>query len=334
MRWKTYWGTASGVIVLICLILDSSCTAKAAYDGLILCIRTIIPSLFPFFVVSSYLSGRICQIKLPGMWILEKCCRIPKGSGLLVINGLLTGYPIGARSVYEEFHAGGLSEEDATRMLGFCSNAGPAFIFGIAGSMFEERAVPWMLWLNQIISAILTGWMIPGNSVGTCTKTRHTRSLPECVKKSVETAGVVCGWIIVFKILIDFLNRWCLFFLPGIIRITISGLLELSNGCISILEISSPSVRYLVCNSLLTAGGLCVWMQTKSAVGNLNTFWYIRGKIIQNIFSFLLGSITMKMLFQNEKPIFLESYIIISFLVVPFIFLIQKRSSNFKGTNV
>ena len=44
-------GAMAGVGLLI-LILDSSLALEGARTGMDLCIRTVIPSLFPFFVLS------------------------------------------------------------------------------------------------------------------------------------------------------------------------------------------------------------------------------------------------------------------------------------------
>jgi hypothetical protein len=56
MNRKKY-GFAAAVLGMTVLILDSRGAAQAAAEGVAVCIRTVIPSLFPFFLLSGYLTG-------------------------------------------------------------------------------------------------------------------------------------------------------------------------------------------------------------------------------------------------------------------------------------
>ena len=51
---------------MLALILDSKTALLGAQSGLDLCVRTVIPSLFPFFVISILLTapfgGMICAV--------------------------------------------------------------------------------------------------------------------------------------------------------------------------------------------------------------------------------------------------------------------------------
>ena len=53
---KLLVGTVAAIAMLI-LILDGRCALYSAAEGLELCIRTVIPSLFPFFNLSIGLVG-------------------------------------------------------------------------------------------------------------------------------------------------------------------------------------------------------------------------------------------------------------------------------------
>ena len=48
--------SASGILLLI---LDGKTAISGASEGLQLCIRSVIPSLFPFFVLSNLLTGTL-----------------------------------------------------------------------------------------------------------------------------------------------------------------------------------------------------------------------------------------------------------------------------------
>ena len=55
-------GAAVGMLLLI---LDSKTAVTGAWDGIELCLRTVIPSLFPFFIISAALTSSLAGMKLP-----------------------------------------------------------------------------------------------------------------------------------------------------------------------------------------------------------------------------------------------------------------------------
>ena len=96
MREKNHmWiGAAIGMLILI---LDTRSAIEAAKSGVLLCTQTLIPSLFPFFVFSSLLTGSLVGKSTKLISPLERIFRIPPGTGSLMIIGLLGGYPTGAQ---------------------------------------------------------------------------------------------------------------------------------------------------------------------------------------------------------------------------------------------
>ena len=119
------------------LILDTECALTGMSQGIQLCLSTVIPSVFPFLFLGPMLASMIPP--LPVLRPLGKVLKIPPGSENLLLTSFLCGYPAGAKSVYAAWERGQLSGSDARRMLAFCNNAGPAFIFGVGGALFQHR---------------------------------------------------------------------------------------------------------------------------------------------------------------------------------------------------
>lgn len=316
---------------MMVLILDSKTAITGAYEGIILCLVTVIPSLFPFLILSgavtASLSGRKNILLKPLGWL----CRIPAGSEALLLTGLIGGYPVGAQCVSEAYRNGHLSKTEADRMLGFCNNAGPAFIFGLTGTLFQSRLIPWLLWLIHIASALAVGAVLPGSDPRKFSEERNiTVNRTTSIAQSVRTMGVICGWIVIFRVLIAFCQRWFLWLFPAEIAVLFQGILELSNGCVALTAVREESIRFILCSTMLAFGGVCVWMQTTSVTAGLSTAWYIPGKLLQAGISCGISSALSLLLFPGEQStlspilICLGSCLIISCGV----FVIKKSSSN------
>ncbi len=296
MKAKIY-ALLSAAAMLI-LILDAKAALTGASAGVELCIRTLIPSLFPFFVVCNVLTASV--LCFPSGWLkpLEGLLRIPKGTGSIFLVGLLGGYPLGAQALETAREKGSVSESTCRRMLGFCSNAGPAFLFGVGATLFPGRRICWILWAVHILSAVLNGILIPGS----CEAIQHQRQqpavcLPAALKKAVSSMGLICGWVVLFRVLLQFLERWFLWLLPDAVRYTVSGVFELANGCIALGGIKSLGLRFTLCSVLLAFGGLCVTLQTASVSQNLGL--YLPGKFQQACIAYLL-SLPCQLLFPKD----------------------------------
>ena len=105
---------------------------------------------------------------------------------------------------------------------------------------------------------------------------------------SVKSMGIVCGWVVLFRIIVTFLQSWCLWLLPRWGQILVIGLLELSNGCCELSGIIDMEGRFILCSCMLAFGGICVILQTASVIKGLSLSGYIKGKILQTIFSALI----------------------------------------------
>lgn len=287
---------------MLLLIIDSKTALRGALDGITMCLQTVIPALFPFFILSILLSTSLLGIHLPMLKLVNRICRCPEGSEGLFLTGILGGYPTGAQAVDLAFERGSVAKADAIRMLGFCSNAGPAFLFGIVAVKFDSPMVAAILWIIHIFSAMATGFLLPGTCTGTRVQLCHqSMSISDAVDRSVKIMARVCGWIILFRIIIAFLEHWFLWLLPTTLQIIISGLLELTNGCCRLHEIESDVLRMIVASILLNLGGLCVAMQTASVTHHVGLGMYFPGKILQSLISIIITALLGTIIYGLEK---------------------------------
>ena len=289
MKKRILTGILAGFGILM-LIIDSRTAISGAQNGIELCTYSVIPSLFPFIVLTSILSPVISGGNSRLLHPLGRLLGIPYGSEGLFLTGILGGYPTGALAIHQAWRNGQLCREDARRMLAFCSNAGPAFLFGILGGQFPQFWMLWVLWGIHILSALLVGMMLPGkNNFEASAPSLTAPTLTQAVNNGAITMGRICGWIVLFRVILAFCDRWFLWVLPDFAQVGIYGFLELANGCCALNSVTSVGARFVLCSGLLAFGGICVMMQTASVTGKLGLGLYLPGKILQALFSILFS---------------------------------------------
>ncbi|MBQ7345167.1 MAG: hypothetical protein IJW45_03780 [Oscillospiraceae bacterium] len=283
------------------MILDNTTAFQGAQEGIGLCIKTLIPSLFPFLILSTLLVGNISGSQFDILAPICKAFRISRPCVSLIVLGILGGYPAGAICVGEAYKSGSISRDTARKMLPICNQCGPAFLFGILGTLFHSSRITWSIWGITILSALTTLWFLPGNTdrsemIISATSVTLTKALD----KAVHTMGSICGWVVLFRVMIAFLHRWLLWMAAVDIRVVISGFLELSNGCLDASSIDPEQVRYMLCVAMIVLGGACVTMQTFSVTPqNIDRSLYIPGKITQCLIALVLAWIAGWLLFDR-----------------------------------
>lgn len=318
---KSLWTSLIASAGLIILILDARTALTGAKEGISLCINTVIPSLFPFFVLSSIVNTAFMGKEIKILRPIGKLCGIPNGGESLLLLGLIGGYPVGAQGIEQAYVNGYISNESAKRMLGFCNNAGPAFIFGMLSGLFENKVALWILWGIHIFSALITGILLPNKTNTNCKLPEQKNiTLSESVRIGIKTMAQVCAWVVLFRVILAFCSRWFLWILANEIQVIFFGLLELSNGSIALYDVANSGLRFILCACFLSFGGLCVAMQTISVTRKSAVGYYFPGKIIQTFISLILSSVLQLFLFDVTN-IIVPSWLPIPILLVGVIYL-------------
>ena len=139
----------------------------------------------------------------------------------------------------------------------------------------------------------------------------------------------ICGWVILFRMLISILDYYVLEHLPANIGTIICGILELSNGCIRLKNMDIAYI-FVVASLLLSFGGICVWMQTASIIKPLNLLNLCLGKCVQSVISVLICFILSPLLFDCSYYIAIIGCVLLS----AYIGVMKKSSSILKPSRV
>ena len=329
---KKYIVTVFCMLSIMILILDSRTAIIGAKEGITICLQTVIPSLFPFFFISSVMNPYLVGRTIPLLKILGKLCKIPEGSEGLFFIGILGGYPVGARSIHDAYTSGSLTQKEAERMLGFCNNAGPAFLFGIGSSLFRSPFIPAVVYFILVLSAVITGMILPGGSTNKCVispKAKHNN-----LHDSIYAITCVCAWVVLYRIVLTFLNGWVLWLMPDTFVIIISGLLELTNGCIQLVNIDSDGLRFILLSVFTCLGGFCVANQTATVAISLSCKYYYIGKVIQTTITLLLSLLASSVLFPGNNSILFMLLPLPAILIAILIYKQKNSTGNFMMNGV
>jgi len=311
-----------GIIIVMTKNLDVC--ISAGREGVELCTRTLIPSLFPFMVVSSC----FCLLIDPGYfhWI-EKIAHIPAGSGSYFILGLLGGYPSGAQLIGNGYQAGLLDKNAAEHLLTFCNNAGPAFIIGMAGVLFDNSQIGWIIWGIHGTSAIIAAniFRTPDTYI-IHTQSEIQLSIPVVLKKCVISMSLICGWVILFRTLLSIIKSYICVAASDWIIPLLAGLLELSNGISSLETINIQAYRFVLFCTLLGFGGISVMLQTASVIGCLSIRNFVQGKILHCALSLLICLPFSYLLFERGGSVsFTLCSAVISIFLIILISILNKQ---------
>lgn len=270
----------------------------AADAALRLCVGSLLPTLFPFFVLTGFLIslgfpaalGRLLRRPMQAFFHVGGA-----GSGALVL-GLLGGYPTGARAVAELYTAGELSKDEAERLLAFCCNCGPAFLISYVGGeiLRDLRAGVW-LWLLHVFSALAVGVLFRGKETAKRrVLPRRRESLPAAFTAAVSGGFsaylTVCSFVLLFSV-----AAFPLQYLPAPWS-QLRGLFELSGG---VSFLTSDGRGFVLASLFAGFGGFAVHMQSLAFIlgAGLSPRRYFAGKCVQALLAALLAAAVVPFLF-------------------------------------
>lgn len=253
--------------------------AQAVRDGLVICGTSVIPALFPFFVLTkSFLSGKRRQkAHKSAENIMRRCFGLGGECLSPLLLSFVGGYPVGAASVAELYQNGAISNEEAERLLLFCNNSGPAFFLGVIGTVVLSNVkAGLLLYIAHVVAALCCGALLRDNVPRTAVLRRikpadtENGSFLQAVSSSCSALLQISGLILFFSVVLAPLEASGIFrllcrLMPGIpaqtLRAMLCGIFELSGGIIRLQDCNGAA---LLCAFLMGWGGFCVHLQAMS----------------------------------------------------------------------
>lgn len=298
--------TFSILFIFFLMLIKMDITKTYALIGLNLWLFSVLPTLFPFTIISSLLLCTGALIKpLKLIKHLTKTTfnvHIP----FIIICGILCGCPIGAKLSADTYKKGDLPRKSATFLLCSLSSLSPAFIINFALPLtlpiIQRISLFLLIILSNVISAyiIIHIFKLHDEPINTTLHTnitipnaqKNTTSLTDiiesCILSSFEIQCKIGGYIIIFScisgIFIQTLH------LNTYFSLIFNSLLEISSG-LGTSKAFSLNMRHIpLIVALISFGGLCTICQILSCIKDVNIpkncFFY--SKILSGIIAYIL----------------------------------------------
>ena len=321
------------VLAAVSLVIWPQQSMEAASAGLGLCANVIIPSLFPFFV----LSGLVVELGLAGYvgrvleGVMVPLFRVPGACASALALGFIGGYPVGARTAIHLYETGLCSKTEAERLLAFCNNSGPAFILGVVGAgVFRDSRVGALLYLAHVLASVCVGLAFRfykrregSGSVGRSPRIpivarRLSTAFTDTVKTAFLSTLNICAFVLFFTVVIRMLTvsgvlpvlakgLGILFAPLGMSeewgRRLLMGVLELTSGVWSLTGEGSWGGRLSMAAFMLGWAGISVHCQVLSFLGEsgLSVGAYLTGKLLHGGLSALFTGILVHIFPLKEQ---------------------------------
>ncbi len=302
-------------LACICLLLAfGKGFSSVVIDGINLWVACVLPSLFPYLFITSILSslkitGRLANKLSP---IMKPLFNLNGTAGYAFFISVISGYPIGAKTVSDLKYQGLLTENQAVRASALCSTSSPMFIISSVGTiMFKNSAFGIKLFAVHLLSAIITGIIFSfykrkdfsENHLPPVALKKMDNILYESTYSAVISILVVGGLITIFYLLTEILCSLGILspiislleqlFGENVAKGVVFGAFECTRGLKTLASGETTLLTLPLCALICGFGGLSVIAQSTAYLkkAKIKTAPFILSKIIMAVIGFILGFI-------------------------------------------
>lgn len=270
------------LLFIMGMLVFPKLSVSFALSALNLWFTKMIPTLFPFMVLSGILirMNLVRPLCAPLRPVSRFLFGVEENGIFCIIIGFLCGFPMGAKVISDLYKRNEISLREAEYLLSFCNNIGPIYFCGYVLVTFHiENKLPYLFGMYGIplLYGIISSHINRGAVSAVCCASvsekqeasKFMDALDSSIFSGIENITKLGGYMIFFnlfnmfpRILMQngFFNH---FSYEGRIRLTyfFSCFFEISNG-VNLVNNKEP---FLVL-SMLSFGGICCMAQTYSLI--------------------------------------------------------------------
>lgn len=295
MKLKFYLYTLLAFILTIVILSFPADCLSFSLNGLNLWFERMIPTLFPFMV----LSGIIIRMNLTGSFVkilnpvLGKLFRLSPSCIYGIIIGFLCGFPMGAHVTAQLYEKKQISKAEASLLLAFCNNIGPVYFLSfVLPTLSLGKVLPFLFGMYGLpfLYGLFLRYVLYADqiSLDSCRTYNRDSSIPlmqaldESIFSSLYSIAKLGGYMIFFNLLFILPSLFSKYLhlgkeLSHLLTGSVGCLLEITGG---IGLIGGRAPLFVLC--VLPFGGLSCIAQTYSMIKDtdLSITEYVMHKMI------------------------------------------------------
>ncbi len=231
--------TLAAFLLILC---STDVAIEYMKKGLGLCAATVIPSLFPFMVISELIVSSGVAVRASRLLArpMRAIFSVSEAGAAVYILGALCGFPIAAKTAASMYDKGIIEKAELERLLTFTNNAGSAFVISAVGvSLLGNKGLGILLYVCVIISSIIIGFFgklisrerPPRSRAVVISNELSIKTVTGAVQSSALSMLSVCAYVVFFSAFVGCIGAiLAKFRLPDEIIACIFGFFELSSG--------------------------------------------------------------------------------------------------------
>lgn len=294
------------IVVIICslflilFIINRELVFNTVGFSLDIWITSVLPALFPFFVISDILISYDVIRYIPKVIknLFKKLFNVSDNGLVVIILSMLSGFPSNARNIKNMYNSNKISKKEGEHLLYFTHFSNPMFILGTLVSIFlKKKELGLIIFISHYLPNIIIGILLRKlntNKLDTNYNNDINNNfglvLTKSIRKSLDSVFNILGTLTVFLIISSLLinvfnfNNGISLLIKSILELT-SGLKELSNFNLS------NSYLVIASSCILSFGGLSVHMQVINELSDTDISYsnFFIGRIIQVILSLVVS---------------------------------------------
>ncbi|MDE6364822.1 MAG: hypothetical protein K2O40_12205 [Lachnospiraceae bacterium] len=292
--------TLAYLLLILIILSRPDATFQYAYEGLYQWAAKMVPTLFPFMMISSIMVYSGADLELGSMLsrVLKKIYKYSSSGLYAIFMGFFCGFPMGAKVVSDLYGTQKISKSEANTLLAFCNNIGPAYFMGIIIPILHEcgyqNTLPFVFGMYGIpaVYGIVMGFLHTNTHSSNEIQPRSAQSqnsLAVTLKKSCmdnTQALIILGGYITFtnafRIFLDFMP------LSHNSKNVLSSFLEIIGGVQAIYTTTLfPAQKVFWIMTALCFGGVSCILQTSSFLekSSLSLGHYLKHKVLITLLS-------------------------------------------------
>lgn len=291
------------IIIIICslfflvnLIIYRNLVFDTVGFSLNIWITSLLPALFPFFIVSDILINYDVIKYFPKVIrnSIKYLFNVSDNGLVIILLSMLSGFPSNARNIKNMYLDKKITKEEGEHLLYFTHFSNPMFILGTIPLILNSNKISKYILISHYLANIILGICLRKyNRVNDSNNSNYKEDkhnfglvLTTSIRKSLDSVLSILGTLTVFLIISTLLINF--FNLDNTSSLLIKSILELTSG---LKELGSYNLLnkylFIISSCILSFGGLSVHMQVINELVDTDISYknYFIGRILQVVLS-------------------------------------------------